>query len=93
MILQAAAAQDCQRAAGESHRVVSGRQEPAAVRAGEPGGPGHAITFGLLVQVGDPGLREVAMHDRVHGDLLWAVDDVFCWPVLVGRRWPDSAKG
>jgi hypothetical protein len=38
--------------------------------AGAPGGPGYPAALGLAVQVGDPGVYQLALDGRVHCGLL-----------------------
>jgi DNA-binding CsgD family transcriptional regulator len=58
-------------AARENCDQLTGRELPVVRLAGESGGSGHAVTFRLPVKLGDPGLRQFAMDDRVHRDLLF----------------------
>jgi hypothetical protein len=53
-------------AACEDGGQVTGHDVPVVRPAGESGGPGHAVTLRLPVQVSDPGPREFTMDDRVH---------------------------
>jgi len=56
--------------AGENGGQAAGAQVAGVVLPGGSGGPGDAVTFGLLVPVSEAGLPELAGGARVHGGLL-----------------------